>query len=1031
MATFSDSFNYGTANAGVSISSLGGGWSSRDGGGNICVDASGTTTASKGTHDGIIFKRLSTQNHTASVRILKTDSRHGLLVRSKGYQEEIRITAHPDYLRVDCQGAGSSDAFLRTKLTAPLTLRADAIGDWLLVYVDGTLVLVHDIAFSNSSVWNGVGLFNHMPNDTAVKLADDFTSEDTLGAVVTASVPGEARDGSANGTVVGKIAAFGGIGATFALTAQSVAAFAVASDGTVTVADGSLLDHHTHSHYTLTVDVTNNAVVTSHTVIIPSLPYASATIQPVATIDIGNLSAHTQTDGEVCFRHSFPKGVIPSNFGAAAARVHLAGGVVCQQDAETYWADGSLRAATLSLVLPKVRGYYDTPLPMYWTDLAPDRTPVVSIATIKSESAYNVRVHGSTAYDTSPDYTINGEFRVRANDVADVDWVTYREGPNCVEYAVEDLPLVNSSTGATVDWSSAEGQLTFDIYVRRWKTGRTEINVRGASGYISHPKPRHLHYNCEIRDNTTILEGWTFGDRIPAVHEVTGQRNGTATYNDGHHQHSSWISRGTRTDGSGGIWRDGVAPVLWPKHRLADMANSRDIQYVGDPSEITDTHVDGHLYRPLPGHCMGFNKSAGSGGNRVELGLKPRNHAHHFHSRTYQGLSRMIGDAKSQGQWPHCWRTAPDAALDPWTLTNWQPNDIVDLVANPTFGYSDPRWDTAGVVQASDNQPGGWECTSYRQGCIWEMSHYPNLLDQPYIVSGESWMIKNIYWDGQAPVICKNQDADNRTVNGKVYRTPYIMAENHSRTTAWSYGITGSAYLNLPYGHAYKARLKTLLEDNLEYWDLHHYGAGSGGNIGFPTDDISGSSDWHVTYACFAVTYLAGRRLNEDMPRLDNILPWLAKFENDRYLVSGACHTTLLTGNNFAYRWKNADGTHYTDWSVALPDLYAQRGLTACPTLTINYESYALTNMSCVRTGIELGLANSTEAWAVLEPILVDAGLVEAMKTRTHWQNVEPPALPNYTVDYGKVASGGAPPPATPGNGNGRILYSTLMRGIF
>ena len=238
---------------------------------------------------------------------------------------------------------------------------------------------------------------------------------------------------------------------------------------------------------------------------------------PVTSLRLGNIAGSAASAPIVSYVQGFARGDVP---GASGSAIGLTvAGAIAQQDGETFYSDGSLKTAILTVQVPGIAaGATTPPMPIGFAARGPNRAPVVSLPQLAASS--DIRI---VLTDIPGGKDLGGvPLELRVNDVIR-DGTGFPWGPNPVQgyYATASGPLKagwcfwafakDFASGARHKW------LKIKVWVDAFSPGRFAVRARVVQDTVfgglpacvlgATPQPAHL-FLAALTNKATLLQQW-------------------------------------------------------------------------------------------------------------------------------------------------------------------------------------------------------------------------------------------------------------------------------------------------------------------------------------------------------------------------------------------------------------------------------------------------------------------------------------------------------------------------------------------
>jgi hypothetical protein len=380
----------------------------------------------------------------------------------------------------------------------------------------------------------------------------------------------------------------------------------------------------------------------------------------IAPLSVENTSTSAATNQPFSIGHVFAKGHLPSS--GAAITLHLPDGsqISAQLNVKATHADGSVRHAIVSGVIPSIAAGAIVPLSMKRASAANAGQNVGLPAALPSARL----VIGGVQYTAAPT-------SATAHD-------TWFSGPVASDY-IFNMPFVNGS-------GTSHPTLTAQFSVRVFSTGHVRIDY-----VIEHCKA-YASASDITYDASLIAGGSTVYTRAGLVHTPA--------------------ARWKRT-----IWQ-GPASTLHVKHDINYLIDSRQVPNYDRSITIDESVLAGYMtsLATTKFDPMGFGTlqpAMPTTGGRPDLGIMPDTYVATILSMDRRAKAVMLATADIGGTWPMCRRddsAGPGAGYPlsvinfPYASINGNPGDCI----NPATGKNEHLPTLSTVTKAvadSSHQP--------------------------------------------------------------------------------------------------------------------------------------------------------------------------------------------------------------------------------------------------------------------------------------------------------------------------------------
>ncbi|MDH3767551.1 MAG: PKD domain-containing protein, partial [Gammaproteobacteria bacterium] len=409
----------------------------------------------------------------------------------------------------------------------------------------------------------------------------------------------------------------------------------------------------------------------------------------VTTLDINSVEAISETalSVPVTFGQLFAKGDVPDNY-TISGRLEDGSLVPIQVDAKSWYADGSLKHAVLTSVIPSLQGGEQLSLELMscaeYEPLAP-----VEISDLQSDSDATVSI-------TIGENTYTASLRHGMDLRAPSYWL---RGPVVTE-AHYQSPFLDAN-------DNAHPLLTARFQLRVHQTGdaRIDVIVENSAAFV--PGARNLVYTAEIvAAGATVMPA----EQIP------------------HNHHSRWRKT---------FWL-GAEPRLTLGHDVGYLISTGaipnfDRNIAIDPSALEqlesrwETKVGQHTNIPAK-NIMGAGLAAENmwmAGGRSDIGLLPAWTALHLLTMDNRAIKATYGTADAAAHWPIHFRDSATGL--PLSLEDYPGATTHSNVAH----------------FASNPLP---ECVDCETGFSPDTAHQPSMVFVPYLLTGDYYYLEELHF---------------------------------------------------------------------------------------------------------------------------------------------------------------------------------------------------------------------------------------------------------------------------------------------
>lgn len=556
----------------------------------------------------------------------------------------------------------------------------------------------------------------------------------------------------------------------------------------------------------------------------------------ITDVVLESTASTEQGDIALSFGQVFTKGEVQPATVLWGVRGNAAA-VPLQMDVKATHADGSVRHAVLSAVLPTLAGHESQRLTLTKGTTAHTGTAPAVRALLDAgfKAALNVNVGGQT-YRASADELLGRGIHT-----------TWLSGPVVAEWLV-DAPL-RSATG------EAHPHLSARFAVRAYAgmaTARVDVTVENNWAY--EPGPRNFTYDAEV----------SVGDN-----PVFSQAAIT------HFHHARWRK----------IFWWGKEPRVHLRHNAAYLMASGALPNYDRSIDIPESTLTGLANR----WSSSDTRPMGAGlvvsympttGGRPDIGLLPGWSASYLLSMAPGAKMASLGTGDLAGSWPIHFRdktTGRPVSIETYPYATTYPANASKDTVNPATQKSESF--VACTVDCT---------TPYHP----DAAHQPSMAYLPYLVTGDAYYLDELHfwalWNMYQQV-----PAYRDLAKGLVHR-------NQVRAQAWALRTLAHAAYITPDSDTLKPLLDRLLSNNLDWYNTAYTNNASPGNsLGFITeysigyDSGTGMAPWMDDFFTSVVGHVAELGYTQAQP----LLAWKIKFPISRMLGPDFC---WLLGANYS-----------------------------------------------------------------------------------------------------------------------------------
>ena len=550
------------------------------------------------------------------------------------------------------------------------------------------------------------------------------------------------------------------------------------------------------------------------------------------TLQIVDTAGVAQTNVPVTFGQVFAKGAFPASSGLAATYNGVA--LAVQVDIKATHADGSVRHAVISTVLPQLNAGQSLPLVLSAAAAAP-QTPVLTPGQVlggSNDVTVNLNVGGQLY--TASAYPL---FKVGR-------YTTWLTGAQANEWQTS-TPLVNAA-------GMPHPHLSARFAARHYRGGKVRFDVTIENNWAYEPDPKNVVYDAEV------LVG---GQRAYSQSALT------------HFHHARWRK----------LFWAGAEPKLHVKHDTAYLIATQALPNYDQTFPITPaalgamkTAWDAADIGPM-GMAM-LTRGMGTTGGRPDIGLHHAWAASYVLSQDARAKEVTVGLSNLGGSWPIHYR---DRLTDqPVSIVNYPYVRTIRVSSdsyNPTTKkYEDLPQCTAPGMCAVPYQP--------------DNAHQPSLAYIPYLVTGDAYHLDELLFWANWNIISLNPGYRNHEKG--------IVARDQVRGQAWSMRTLGYAAYITPDKHPLKGYFSQLVDNNLDFYNTTFVtgntnplgfidNTATGYAVGYtgPDGEKTGVAPWQDDFFTSSVGHLLELGFTKAKP----ILQWKARFPIGRMTAPGFC----------------------------------------------------------------------------------------------------------------------------------------------
>ena len=614
----------------------------------------------------------------------------------------------------------------------------------------------------------------------------------------------------------------------------------------------------------------------------PAIPASAAPSGSITSVVVEHLASTAQAKVPVSFGQVFAPGDLPA--GSFVSGIASNGATVpLQADVKALHADGSVRHAILSGVLPALAANEARTLGIARAPAAPTGSPLTPQALVDAGFRASVLIDlGGQAYRASADEALVSG--------AHTPWLS---GPIASEWLLA-VPL-RTSAGV------AHPHLMARFAVRAYPgLQKARVDVILENNWAYEPAPQNFTYKATVHIGTE-----------PAFTQESVQ----------HYHHARWRKT---------LWWGGE-PHVHLRHDNAYLMASKAVPNYDRTVAVTPAHLAALASRWTaankgllgPGLLVTYMPATGG---RPEIGPLPQWSATYMLTMDRTAKSAVLGTGDLAGSWPIHYR---DQRTDlPVTVADFP---YMTLVGSPG--------DTVNpVTKKSEAFPAcGGVCTTEPHKYTADSAHQPSLAYLPYLVTGDHYYLEELHFWANYNTLKDNP--------GYRQREKGLLKSDQIRGQAWSLRTLGHAAYITPDGHPLKAHYRQMLRNNLQWYqttlvDGQPNSLGLFGGTGldgfraivYPTvsGPNTGMAPWQDDFFTWSIGHMVELGFTEAAP----ILAWKAKFPVGRMTAPGYC---WIDGASYALEVRpSATSPLYTTFAQVYQATQRSKDANGLPTPRVN-----------------------------------------------------------------------------------------------
>ncbi|MCW7540228.1 hypothetical protein OOT46_20555 [Aquabacterium sp. A7-Y] len=556
----------------------------------------------------------------------------------------------------------------------------------------------------------------------------------------------------------------------------------------------------------------------------------------LTTLQVRSTSTSDQASVPISFGQTFPPGHIAASQGLAL-RLPDGRQLPVQLDAKATHADGSLRHAVISTVLPGL------------ADGQTQTLTLLSLAERRATAAGDPEDLLDQGFTASVQVRLGGVSYLASADalLRSADRTPWLAGPIADEWLVS-APLTTAQ-------GAAHPHLNARFAVRHYPgTGRARVDVVIENNWAYEPDPQNLVYDVEVR--------------------VGGQPVYTKTGLT-HYHHARWRKT---------FWW-GEAPQVHLRHDPVYLIASRALPSYDTSITVSSTALDqlASRWTDADKEPMGVGivtPYMPTTGGRGDIAPLPQWAAMYLLSQDARARDVTLGTSDLAGSWSIHYRDKatglPASILQyPYMALLGTPGDKVNPATRKSEAF--PPCATADAC-SSPYSP--------------DTAHQPSLSYLPYLVTGDHYHLEELQFWANYNLLLMNPWYRQA---GKG-----IVASQQVRGQAWSLRTLGQTAYITPDKHPMKSYFVGRVADNLAYYNANYtqgqpnaLGVIDGTGLyafnaivyGTPAGDLTGLAPWQDDFFTWSVGHLAELGFADAQP----LLAWKAKFPVGRMTAPGFC----------------------------------------------------------------------------------------------------------------------------------------------
>jgi hypothetical protein len=537
-----------------------------------------------------------------------------------------------------------------------------------------------------------------------------------------------------------------------------------------------------------------------------------------------------QTNVPVTFGQVFLAGALSPAEGLVG-RLDDGSTVALQVDVKALHADGSVRHAVISAVLPSLGAGQVRTLALAKTGSAPAAASVTPMDLMMN--GFSASVHA----------TINGvRYDAFADDLikAGPGYKTWLAGPVANEWQVS-APL-------TTEDGTVHPHLTARFAIRWYqaiKKARVDVTVENDWAY--EPAPQNFTYDAMVL--------------------VGGQQVYTKAAMN-HLHHARWRKT---------FWWNGAAPQVNVKHNTSYLIATRALPNYDQGLTIPEaslaaykTKWTGAITEPM-GIGLATPYMPQTGG-RDDIGLLPAWGATWLLSMDQRARDVTLGTADGAGSWSAHYR---DRNTD-------RPVSLLDFPYMTIYGRATDTLNPA--TKKYESFPACATSTACTSPYTHDSAHEPSLAYLPYLLTGDYYYLEELQFWAMWNIFASNPGY-------RQYAKGLVQAEQ-VRAQAWILRTLAEAAYITPDNDRLKSHFNQIMNNNLDWFNATYTNNASANQLGVVINgyaivynNSTGIGPWQDDFFTSAI----GHAADLGFTKAQSLLAWKAKFPVSRMTGAGAC----------------------------------------------------------------------------------------------------------------------------------------------